>query len=101
MHGNCRYGHFKDSVFRPKIEKCKQFSEMVRFWTVASKIPPTLCMKIRRQRFLEVGGCSAALSHSARKNSKTSIPCGLVGVAGSSDGNMRVYEWLWGDGCGQ
>ena len=42
MHGNGRYGHFLDLVFRSKIEKCKQFSEMVRFWTVASKIPPTL-----------------------------------------------------------
>ena len=28
--------------FGSKIEKCKQFLEMVKFWTVASKIPPTL-----------------------------------------------------------
>ena len=25
-HGNGRYGHYKDSVFQSKIEKCKQFS---------------------------------------------------------------------------
>ena len=33
---------FKDLDFRSKIEKCKQFSKMVRFWTVASKIPASV-----------------------------------------------------------
>ena len=33
---------FEDVDFRPKIKKCKQLSEMVRFGTVASKVPPTL-----------------------------------------------------------
>ena len=42
MHGNGRYGHYKDSDFRPKLEKCEQCPEMVRFWTVASKIPPSV-----------------------------------------------------------
>ena len=46
MHGNERYGYFEDSDFRPKIEKCTQFSEMVRFWTVASKIPASVCIYI-------------------------------------------------------
>ena len=45
MHGNVIFGHFEDSGFRPKIEKCKQFSKMVRFWTVASKIPPSVVLR--------------------------------------------------------
>ena len=42
MHGNEIFCYFKDLDFRSKIEKCKQFTKMVRCWTVASKIPPSI-----------------------------------------------------------
>ena len=42
MHGILIFSHFRDSDFWLKIEKCNQFVEMVRFWTVASKIPPSV-----------------------------------------------------------
>ena len=39
-HGNGRYGHYKNLVFRLKIEKCQQFSPATVFWTSVGFHPP-------------------------------------------------------------
>ena len=40
MHGNGRYGYYKNLFFRSKIEKCKQFSPATVFWTSVGFPPP-------------------------------------------------------------
>ena len=42
MHGNCRYGHYKDSMFRSNIEKWKQVF-CGRIWDLEiSPVPTTM-----------------------------------------------------------